>query len=194
MIIWINGAFGVGKTQTAYELQRRMSDAFVYDPENAGFFIRKNIPQLLHRNDFQDHSIWRIINRDVLCYIAEQYTGNIIIPMTITNDTYYHEITDVLIGKFAVKHIILCAEKKTILKRLTSRFEGNQSWAAQQIDRCISAFDEEITGEKIYTDHMSIEQVVEKIAALTGIALRKDTRKPYRKMIDRIVTQFRHIR
>lgn len=36
MIIWINGAFGSGKTQTAYELCRRMRGAYVYDPENAG--------------------------------------------------------------------------------------------------------------------------------------------------------------
>ena len=39
MIIWINGAFGSGKTQAAYELCRRMRGAYVYDPENAGCFI-----------------------------------------------------------------------------------------------------------------------------------------------------------
>ena len=193
MIIWINGAFGVGKTQTAYELQRRIPGSYVYDPENIGYFIRKNIPQQLHTNDFQDHVIWRTMNRDVLCYIAARYAGDIIIPMTITNDTYYREITGILSEKY-VKHIILCAEKKTLLKRLTSRLEGKQSWAAQQIDRCIRAFDGEITGEKIYTDHMSIDQVVEKIAVLTGIVLKEDTRKPYRKIFDRIVTKCRHIR
>ena len=36
MVIWLNGAFGAGKTQTAYELHRRLPDSFVYDPENAG--------------------------------------------------------------------------------------------------------------------------------------------------------------
>ncbi len=44
MIIWINGAFGSGKTQTAYELHRRLDGSYVYDPENAGYFIRKNLP------------------------------------------------------------------------------------------------------------------------------------------------------
>ena len=38
-LIWINGAFGSGKTQTAYELNARISDSFVYDPENMGYFI-----------------------------------------------------------------------------------------------------------------------------------------------------------
>lgn len=40
MIIWINGAFGSGKTNTAYELKRRIPNAFVYDPEEAGFLVR----------------------------------------------------------------------------------------------------------------------------------------------------------
>ncbi|MEI3604813.1 hypothetical protein SPD48_03840 [Pseudogracilibacillus sp. SE30717A] len=47
MIIWVNGAFGSGKTQTAYELHRRISNSFVYDPEIIGFFIGKNIPKEL---------------------------------------------------------------------------------------------------------------------------------------------------
>ncbi len=47
MIIWINGAFGSGKTQTAFELKRHLQDAFVYDPENIGYFIRENISNFL---------------------------------------------------------------------------------------------------------------------------------------------------
>ena len=49
MIIWLNGAFGAGKTQTAYELRRRLPGSYVYDPENAGFFIRDNLPPGLGR-------------------------------------------------------------------------------------------------------------------------------------------------
>lgn len=44
-IIWINGAFGAGKTQTAYELHRRLENSFVYDPENIGFFLNQNLPR-----------------------------------------------------------------------------------------------------------------------------------------------------
>ena len=54
MIIWLNGAFGAGKTQTAYELRRRLPGSYVYDPENAGFFIRDNLPPGLGLDDFQD--------------------------------------------------------------------------------------------------------------------------------------------
>ncbi|MEK4047271.1 hypothetical protein NSU18_27040 [Paenibacillus sp. FSL H8-0048] len=36
VIIWLNGTFGSGKTQTAAELHRRIPDSYVFDPENAG--------------------------------------------------------------------------------------------------------------------------------------------------------------
>ena len=42
MILWINGSFGAGKTTVAYELERRLEKAFVYDPENIGYFLRKD--------------------------------------------------------------------------------------------------------------------------------------------------------
>lgn len=45
MILWINGAFGSGKTQTAYELNKRIPNSFVFDPEETGFFLRSNLPE-----------------------------------------------------------------------------------------------------------------------------------------------------
>ena len=39
MIIQVNDAFGVGKTQTCNELHRRIQNSFFFDAENAGYFI-----------------------------------------------------------------------------------------------------------------------------------------------------------
>ena len=44
MILWINGAFGAGKSQNAYELQRRVPNAFADVPERVGSFMMRNIP------------------------------------------------------------------------------------------------------------------------------------------------------
>lgn len=52
MIIWINGAFGAGKTETALELNSRLKNSFIYDPENLGEFINKNIPNNMKKDDF----------------------------------------------------------------------------------------------------------------------------------------------
>ena len=44
MMIRLNGAFGARKTQMAYALRRRLPGPHVYDSENAGYFLRANLP------------------------------------------------------------------------------------------------------------------------------------------------------
>ena len=194
MIIWINGAFGSGKTQTAYELHKRMENSYVYDPEKAGYFIRENIPKSILKDDFQDYPMWRTFNYNMIDYIADNYNGAVIVPMTITDKAYYDEIIGALSEKYCVKHFILCAKKETILKRLSFRFEYSNSWAARQIDRCQKAFLEDITECRIETDGLNIYQVVEKIADLAGIHLIEDNRGRLCRLFDRVITQCKHIR
>lgn len=194
MIIWINGAFGAGKTQTAYELHRRLPDSYVYDPENAGFFIRKNLPPSLHVDDFQDYPMWREMNRTMLDYLAGRYAGHIIVPMTVTNRIYYDEMIGALAERYQVKHVILCAGRETLLKRLASRFETGRSWAAQQIDRCLRAFQTDIPGPVIQTDHMTIAQAAAQVALLAGIPLPPDGESRLRRFFHRLAVQCRHIR
>ena len=81
MIIWLNGAFGSGKTSCAYELKRRIPNSYVYDPENIGYFIFKNIPYGMRKNDFQDYEQWRIFNYSILKEMYRSYSGTIIVPM-----------------------------------------------------------------------------------------------------------------
>ncbi|MCI8331805.1 MAG: AAA family ATPase [Clostridiales bacterium] len=193
MIIWLNGAFGSGKTHTAYELQRRLPNAFVYDPEHTGRFIRENLPLSMNEDDFQEYSMWRTFNFAMLDYLAEGYEGDIIVPMTITNPRYYDELIGALSKKYDVKHFILYADKETLLKRLASRMEGKHSWAALQMDRCIQAFDKDITGCMIHTSGMSLYQVVEEVALLSGKTLEKDNRGRIHKFFDRMVIRLKHI-
>jgi hypothetical protein len=53
MLLWINGPFGGGKTQTAYELHRRLQGSLVCDPEHVGYGLHRMLPPTL-RGDFQD--------------------------------------------------------------------------------------------------------------------------------------------
>ena len=194
MIIWLNGAFGAGKTQTAYELHRRLPGSYVYDPENAGFFIRDNLPPGLERDDFQDFPLWRSFNLELLNYIASRYGGPIIVPMTLTNRTYYDELVGSLSKEHQVNHFILWASRETLLKRLASRLEGPGSWGAQQIDRCLHTFETDITERKILTDQLTISEAAEQAAALSGLTLSPDRRSPARRLADRLITQIKYIR
>ena len=44
MIIWISGAYGVGKSTLAEALAGRMGDALVFDAEEVGNAVRESVP------------------------------------------------------------------------------------------------------------------------------------------------------
>lgn len=195
MIVWINGAFGSGKTQTAAEIHRRTAHSFVYDPENAGYFIRKNIPPHLRHSDFQDDPLWREFNYSMLKRLDREFDGVIIAPMTIVNPQYFDEIVGRLREDGVVlRHFALCASDETLRRRLRKRGERNGSWAAQQIERCIAGLADEKFRHHVDTENKSISENAEEIASLSHIELLPDHRSKARKTFDRWVTQVKHIR
>ncbi|NBJ70985.1 MULTISPECIES: AAA family ATPase [Clostridia] len=195
MIIWINGAFGSGKTQTSYELHRRIPDSFVYDPENMGFFIDKNIPAEIHKQNFQDYCSWRELNYTLLKNMEREYNGIIMVPMSIVNPHYFEEIIGRLRNdKVIVKHFVLWASKETLLKRLRSRGESKNSWGAKQIDRCMQGLSNHIFQHRIDTENMTMEHVAESIASISNIHLLPDNRNKLRKRLDRFKIQLKQMR
>lgn len=194
MIVWINGAFGSGKTQTANELLRRMDRAFLYDPENVGYWLRKNEPKELAAENFQDEPLWRSINQDMLLHLSKHFGGTIIVPMTIISPNYYDEIIGELRRCGAdVRHFVLCARAETVRKRLRKRLEGVNSWAARQLPACLSAFENPIFENRIQTDSMSTPETAEEIAARTGLAL-KPRLGPLKQLCAEVSTQLRAMR
>jgi hypothetical protein len=91
MLIWLNGPFGGGKTQTAYELRRRLTGAVVVDPELVGFGLQHAIPHGL-RPDFQDLASWRTGVVEVLDHTLRHHEGPVIAPMTLVVPAYFEEI------------------------------------------------------------------------------------------------------
>lgn len=52
MIVWLNGAFGAGKTSTARELVTLLPEARIFDSEYVGFMLRHVLTEPV--DDFQD--------------------------------------------------------------------------------------------------------------------------------------------
>ena len=181
MIIWINGAFGAGKTITAHQLNRRLPNSFIYDPENVGDFIWRNTNSLFSEGDFQDIPLWREMNYKMLRMISDKYDGIIIVPMTLVNPDYYNEIIGKLIvDGINVKHYILYVSREEITRRLNKRKNlriRDETFALDNINRCVEAFDRYVTDVKIHTDNMSIASIAETIAALSNIDLSPRRRK-----------------
>lgn len=194
MIIWINGTFGSGKTTTAYELHKRLPNSFVYDPERFGYVLMKNVPQEIAKDDFQDYPLWRESNYALLKQVTEQYKGTIIVPMTVTDENYFKDMIGNLRNDgIIVKHFTLLAAEEVIHKRLRKRFEGKNSWAYGQVEKRMKLLAADVFQEQIQTDNLSVDQVVETVANLSGVELRKDSRTKFKKGFDRTVVSLKEI-
>lgn len=170
MVLWINGAFGVGKTSVAEQICRIVSPSHLYDPEQVGYFLWDNFPpEMSRRGDFQHIPLWRQFNYQILQYLSEKYQGTIVVPMTIYRRAYHDEILGEL-GRAGVqiRSVILTASGPTILERLAQRGEGADSWAARHIDRCLQAFEGSIPGERIDTEGRGVGEIAEDIVRRIG--------------------------
>ncbi len=202
MIIWVNGPFGVGKTQTAFELQARLPNSFVIDPEELGFALRKSTPSVLQTGDFQDLPLWREFTSKTIKEVAQRFHGVIIVPMTLVVPEYFIEITEPLRrAELELQHFSLLAPRAVILKRLQIRETFNRwrgasssSWGAQQLERCLSALERPEFETHIQTEGQSISDVAEQIAAHCGLTLAPNLDSKPRLWMRRLATQIRHIR
>lgn len=194
MLIWINGPFGVGKTQLAFELHLRLADSFVCDPEYIGYTLFKTIPPNI-RGNFQDLTLWREFTYKTLQYVLHQYSGPVIVPMTVYNSKYLDEIVGKLRADgFNVHHFTLLASRKTILKRLSKRFEGSKSWAAAQVERCLDALHKQEFALHIDTENLSIKQIAQEIANQTNLCFQPSSQNLLQRYIRQLIIQIKHIR
>jgi hypothetical protein len=76
MIIWINGAFGAGKTTLAEELSRRLPEAVLFDPEYVGYMLRYWVP--VPTGDFQDLPSWRELVVATALSLRKHHSGTLI--------------------------------------------------------------------------------------------------------------------
>src|SRR4051794_975865 len=118
MLVWINGPNGVGKTQVAHELHRRLPASFVSDPEHVGFALRRMRPAGL-RVDFRTMPLWRHAVHESLNELLHSFNGPVIVPMTITDPDHHEELTGRLrAAGHDVHHFALLAARETLLRRI----------------------------------------------------------------------------
>lgn len=132
MLIWVNGPFGGGKTQAAYELRRRLPDSVVCDPELVGLGLQRMTPPAL-RPDFQEFRAWRSGVLEVLDRTLSGQAGPVIAPMTLVQPAYFDEIIGGLRDRgHLVCHVALLADHEVVLHRLRSRAVGRAlaSWTS----------------------------------------------------------------
>jgi hypothetical protein len=198
MLVWINGAFGGGKTQTAYEIQRRLAGSVVCDPEHVGFGLRRMMPVSLRVplcGDFQDLRAWRQGVIEVLDRVLGRYDGDVIVPMTVIEPAYLDEILGAL-RAYEVHHFALLASRATILRRLRGRSLPllRDRHAEAKLDECLDRLRGQEFGEHIWTDLLTVPQVAERVAASAGLTLASNTDGVLRARVRRTLITVKHIR
>ncbi|MGW7209497.1 AAA family ATPase [Streptomyces sp. NPDC054837] len=208
MLLWINGPFGGGKTQTAYEIQRRLPGSVVCDPEHAGFGLRRMLPPEL-RGDFQDLKTWRQGVVEVLDLALTKHDGVVIAPMTVTDSGYFAETVGRL-GELGhdVRHFTLLARRETVMKRLRERGFGHllqyvggknaglgrETWAVQQLDHCLERLREPEFAEHLWTDESTVPKTADRVAVLAGLTLRPNNEGALRTRLRQVRVGVKHIR
>lgn len=210
LLLWINGPFGGGKTQTAHELHRRLPGSVICDPEHVGFGLNRMTPPGLRR-DFQHYVAWRQGVFEVLDRALNERDGVVIAPMTLVQPEYFAEI----VGRLReaghdVRHFALLADRETVLNRLRDRGLGlapalrlvgqgdrllrREHFAVAKLDYCLAQLSKPEFAEQIHTDTTPVPAVAERIADAAGLTLAPNTDSRLRGRLRRMAVTVRHAR
>ncbi|GGY12856.1 NUDIX hydrolase [Streptomyces minutiscleroticus] len=124
MIVWINGAFGAGKTKTARELIDLIPNSTLFDPEVVGAGLAQLLPakHLAEVDSVRDLPVWRRLVVDTAAAMLAELGGVLVVPMTLLRQDHRDEIFGGLASRRIPVHHVLLSPAETILRaRLASR-------------------------------------------------------------------------
>jgi predicted kinase len=170
MLIWINGAFGAGKTTIARRIAALRRDALLFDPEQIGFLIRKLLP-VEGIPDFQDRPLWRELTLRLVAEAEATATGPVVVPMTLVDPAYFDELVGGLRRSGVdLRHFTLTASPATLRRRLRRRlaWPASRRWALAQVERCATALADPAFAVHIDTEMRKVPEIAADILARAG--------------------------
>lgn len=166
MIVWINGAFGSGKTTTAGLVARRLNAAKVFDPEYVGYMLTPFVES--PTGDFQDLPLWRHLVIQTLTGLAQQSPHTWVTPMALINASYRTEILDGIRGDGVdVREFVLALPEA----QLRARIDGDlveataRRWRQDHVSQALTTF-ASLTDANFIDASQTPEQVAEAVTLL----------------------------
>lgn len=172
VLVWINGAFGAGKTTLAETLHDRLPDGLAFDPEYVGFLLRRWVPGPVA--DFQDLPLWRKLTAEFAVGLCREYQRPLIVPMTLVNADYRNEIFG-LISQASVDilHVFLDVPADELRRRIDGQVlvpddperDGQaREFRIGNITRCVAASSELPPGTLVLRgDQLTPEQLADRV-------------------------------
>ena len=153
MIVIINGPYGVGKTSVAENLIKKIPSSILFDTEEIGFLLDKQIPSEIRSGDWIELDLWKKLVVDIGIFLRKEYNQNVIIPQTILNkSTLSYILEEFKKGGEIVYNFCLITEKEILEERLIKRIKkmgmehliGTPDfYAFERIDQCLEVFSKE---------------------------------------------------
>jgi hypothetical protein len=167
MVIWINGAFGAGKTKVARRIAALRRDILLFDPEQIGFLLRRLLP-VEGLADFQDRPLWRELTLRLVAEAEAMATGPVVVPMTLVNPAYFDELVGGLRRSGVdLRHFTLTASPATLRRRLRRRlgWPASRRWALARVERCAAALADPNFAVQIDTEARKVAEIAADILA-----------------------------
>lgn len=142
--MWLNGAFGAGKTTTARTLVAPSDGWRHFDPEWVGYMLANNLSD--HEvTDFQHYPSWRRLVPVVADELV-RFTGqDLVAAQSVLVEDYWHELVEGLarLGHEVV-HVLLDADADALHARIdadTVEPERIRPWRHRHVDVYLAARD-----------------------------------------------------
>lgn len=164
MILWISGAYGVGKSTLAEALAARMENALIFDAEEVGNAVRGNYPDCPYGYIFEDYPLWAEICYRLLKDIHERFHKDILVPMTLLREKSYGIFQRLRDANIKTELMILEADRQTIHDRILKRGEEEGCWCMENMDLAMTGA-AALPGIHISTTGRTIEELTQELFA-----------------------------
>ncbi|MCD8023054.1 MAG: AAA family ATPase [Lachnospiraceae bacterium] len=135
MVIWLSGAYGVGKSTVAKILVKKLENAIIFDAEAVGNVVRDSYPDVPYGYIFEDYPLWADFCRQLIQDVHDNFGKNILVDMTLVRESSKKTIIDRLqMDGIDVYFFVLTASRGTIHERILARGENENCWCIENLD------------------------------------------------------------
>lgn len=138
MIIWVNGAFGAGKSSAAREMLDLIPESTLYDPGVLGGCLRQLLPEkrLQEVTDYQDLTLWRRLVVETAAALLNEVGGVLVAPMSLLRQEHRDEIFGGLAARgIEVRHVVLELGETILRERIAARADFPDNAEADETAR-----------------------------------------------------------
>ncbi len=123
MIIWVNGAYGAGKSSAAREMLDLIPESNLFEPEVLGGCLRQMLPdkRLQEITDHQELAVWPRLVVETAAALLQELGGVLVTPMTLLRQDHRDEIFGGLAARgIEVRHVLLDTEETILRARIAA--------------------------------------------------------------------------